>query len=67
MKKIATLVTVGTIGFFVGSVWTCIRICQMVDAGLDVTNMVKQSIDKGENYAEVHVNKWRRKYSEVHR
>lgn len=67
MKKAITLVTVGTLSFFAGAYWACFKICQMVDAGVDVNGMAKKCMDKAEKNAEVRINKWRRKYSEVHR
>lgn len=67
MKKYVAFVTVGTVGFFVGGLWTCIRICEMVDAGIDVNSIVKDCIRAGEKEGEVKISKWRRKYSEVSR
>ena len=66
MKKAITLVTVGTVSFFVGAYWACFKICQMVDAGVDVNAMAEHCMNKAEREAEVRINKWRRKYSEVH-
>lgn len=67
MKKAITLVTVGTLSFFAGAYWVCFKICQMVDTGVDVNAMAKKCMDKAEKNAEVRINKWRRKYSEVSR
>lgn len=69
MKKFVAFATVGTLGFFVGGLWTCIRICEMVDAGIDVNSIVKDCIRAGaaKKEGEVRISKWRRKYSEVHR
>ena len=66
MKKIVTLVGVTGISFFAGAYWTRFKICQLVDAGVDVNAMAKRCMNKAEKEAEVRINKWRRKYSEVH-
>ena len=47
MKKIVAFATVGTLGFFVGGLWACIRICEMVDAGIDVNSIAKDCIRAG--------------------
>ena len=67
MKKFVAFATVGTVGFFIGGLWTCIRICEMVDAGIDVNGIVKDCMHAGEKEGEVKISKWRRKYSEVSR
>lgn len=67
MKKIVTLVGVTGISFFVGAYWACVKICQLVDAGVDVNSMAEHCMNKAERDAEVRINKWRRKYSEVSR
>lgn len=67
MKKIVAFATVGTLGFFVGGLWTCIRICEMVDAGIDINGIVKDCMRAGEKEGEVKISKWRRKYSEPKR
>ncbi|MBO6310042.1 MAG: hypothetical protein J6N70_14670 [Oribacterium sp.] len=65
MKKFVAFATVGTLGFFVGAYWACFKICQMVDAGVDVNGMAKDCMNRAEKNAEVRINKWHRKYSEI--
>ena len=67
MKKAITLATVGTLSFFAGAYWACFKICQLVDAGVDVNGMAKDCMNRAEKNAEVRISTWRRKYSEVHR
>jgi len=67
MKKTAAFVTVAVIGFFSGAYWACFKICQMVDSGEDVNQLARNCMNKAGRDAELVVNKWRRKYSEVHR
>ena len=65
MKKAITLVGVTGISFFVGAYWACFKICQMVDAGVDVNGMAKDCMNRAEKNAEVRISKWHRKYSEI--
>ena len=67
IKKAALVTVVSSVSFFLGAWWTCTKVCEFVNAGIDVNVMAQQCMNRAEKDAEVRVSKWRRKYSEIRR
>lgn len=68
MRKVITLVTVGTVGFVAGAWYTASKICAMRRLGEDLNKVVDHCNSCGSAASEdLKVRMWRRKYSEVSR
>lgn len=65
-KNVALVTVVASVSFLLGGWWVASRVCALVEDGVDVNEMARNSNKKAED-TDVRIHKWRRKYSEVSR
>lgn len=65
IKKALLVTVVASVSFLLGGWWVASEVCALVEDGVDVNEMARNSNKKAEE-TEVRIRKWRRKYSEVH-